>query len=211
MTKLIDLSHEIFNSMPIYPGDIEVELENDKTLLEAGYCNHNLKLGMHAGTHLDLPAHMINDSRQVADISLSNLSGPAKLINAKSQKIIRPKTEYLKRIQKNDIVIIYTGFEQKYGSSEYYTKHPLLSDKMADLLLDKEIKLLGLDLPSPDYSPFKIHKKLFNNNIFILENLCNLEKLIPLKNFKLLVFPLKIRAEAAPCRVAAEILTKKDK
>ena len=205
MTKFIDLSYEIYNSMPVYPGDIEVELENDKKIVKDGYCNHNLSMGMHTGTHLDLPAHMLEDVRNVADISLEDLSGQAKIIYAAGQTEINLKSEYKDIIEKNDIILIYTGFEKEYGSEEYYKNHPVISEELADFLIEKEIKLLGFDMPSPDHSPFKIHDKLFANDIFILENLCNLEKLLGLSSFKLLVFPLKIRAEAAPVRVAAEI------
>src|SRR6056297_2589915 len=191
--------------MPVYPGDLEVELENDKKLSQDGYANHNLKMGMHAGTHLDLPAHMLNEQRQISDIDLAYLNGRAKLLNAVGEKVITVKDKYKNLIEKDDIIIIYTGFAEKYGTKEYYTEHPVISEELAELLINKEIKILGFDLPSPDRSPFKIHQKLFQDNIFILENLCNLDQLPEFKSFKFFLFPLKVRAEAAPCRAAAEI------
>ncbi|MGM0499498.1 MAG: cyclase family protein [Bacillota bacterium] len=205
MTELIDLSYEIYSKMPVYPGDLEVELENDKKVNEDGYANHNLKIGMHTGTHLDLPAHMLDDQRYISDIPLAYLNGRALLFNAVGEKIITVKDKYKSLIEKDDIIIIYTGFAEKYGTNEYYTEHPVISDELAELFIKKEIKLLGFDLPSPDRSPYQIHQKLFQNNIFILENLCNLDQLPELKSFKFFLFPLKIRAEAAPCRAAAEI------
>lgn len=205
MSKLVDLSYEIYNGMPVYPGDLEVELINDKKLNRDDYCNHNLKMGVHTGTHLDLPAHMLEDVRNAADIDLEEICGRAKIIYAAGRKLLTVEPEYLKLIKKNDIILIYTGFEKEYGSRVYYEEHPVISEELADLFAAREIKLLGIDMPSPDFSPFKIHQKLFENDIFILENLCNLEKLLGLTSFKLFVFPLKVRAEAAPCRVAAEI------
>ena len=205
MADLIDLSYEIYSGMPVYPGDLEVELENDKKLSQDGYANHNLKMGMHAGTHLDLPAHMLNDQRQISDIDLTYLNGRAKLLNAVGEKVITVKDKYKNLIEKDDIIIIYTGFAEKYGTKEYYTEHPVISEELAELLINKEIKILGFDLPSPDRSPFKIHQKLFQDNIFILENLCNLDQLPEFKSFKFFLFPLKVRAEAAPCRAAAEV------
>ncbi|CCU78588.1 Putative cyclase [Halanaerobium saccharolyticum subsp. saccharolyticum DSM 6643] len=205
MADLIDLSYEIYSKMPVYPGDLEVELENDKKLSRDAYANHNLKMGMHAGTHLDLPAHMLNDQRHISDIDLAYLNGRAKLLNAVGEKVITVKDKYKKLIEKDDIIIIYTGFATKYGTKEYYTEHPVISEELADLLIKKEIKILGFDLPSPDRNPYQIHQKLFRNNIFILENLCNLDQLPEFKSFKFFLFPLKVRAEAAPCRAAAEI------
>jgi kynurenine formamidase len=205
VSKFIDLSYEIYNGMPVYPGDRKVELLNDKKLNRDGYCNHNLKMGMHSGTHLDLPAHMVEDVRNAADLSLEEICGRAKIIYAGGKKLLKVEPEYQKLIEKNDIILIYTGFEKEYGSREYYEEHPLISEELADFFVAKEIKLLGIDMPSPDQAPYKVHQKLFENDIFILENLCNLEKLLGLSSFKLFVFPLKVRAEAAPCRVAAEI------
>jgi len=205
VSELIDLSYEIYNGMPVYPGDLEVELINNKKVNRDGYSNHNLKMGMHTGTHLDLPAHMLEDVRNAADISLADICGQAKIIYAGGKKTIGVEAGYHKLIEKEDIILIYTGFEKEYGSSDYYEHHPLISEELADLFIAKKIKLLGFDMPSPDQPPFKIHQKLFENDIFILENLCNLEKLLGLNSFKLFVFPLKVRAEAAPCRVAAQI------
>jgi kynurenine formamidase len=203
MAKLIDLSWEIYQGMPVYPGDIAVELENDKRIESDGYENHNLKMGMHTGTHLDLPTHMIKSDNYVSEIELDNLSGKAKLIYAAGEEVLAYKEEYDSLIEKDDIVLIYTGFAEKYGSREYYEEHPVLSRELAQFLIAKGIKMLGFDMPSPDRFPYQIHKLLFENDIYILENLRNLDKLLGFKSFELLVFPLKIRAEAAPVRAAA--------
>jgi kynurenine formamidase len=203
MAKLIDLSWEIYQGMPVYPGDIEVELENDKKLESDDYENHNLKMGMHAGTHLDLPAHMIKSDYYVSEVKLDSLCGKAKLIYAAGEELIRYKKEYDSLIEKDDRVLIYTGFAEKYGSRDYYKEHPMIGQELAHFLIDRKIKMLGFDMPSPDSFPYQIHKLLFENDIFILENLTNLDKLLGYKSFELLVFPLKIRAEAAPVRAAA--------
>jgi kynurenine formamidase len=148
---------------------------------------------------------MIEDVRNAADISLASISGQAKLVYAVGKEVINLEAKYKSLIEKDDIVIIYTGLAEEYGSKKYYSEHPVISEEFADFLIERNIKVIGFDMPSPDYFPFKIHQKLFENDIFILENLCNLEKLLGLSSFRLLVFPIKVRAEAAPCRVAAEI------
>ncbi len=203
MAELIDLSREIYQGMPVYPGDIEVELQNDKKLETDGYENHNLRMGMHTGTHLDLPAHMIKSNYTISELELESLCGQAKIIYAGNEKFIEYKEEYDSLIDEDDIVLIYTGFAEKYGSREYYESHPVLSEELTNFLVEKKIKILGLDMPSPDRFPYQVHEKFFKNDIFILENMVNLDKLLGLKSFQVLVFPLKIRAEAAPVRAAA--------
>jgi len=65
---------------------------------------------------------------------------------------------------------------------------------------------LGIDSPSIDIgkdSKFLIHRLLLKNNILIVENLCNLDKIKKIY-FKLLVLPLKLKdATGSPVRAIA--------
>ncbi len=78
---------------------------------------------------------------------------------------------------------------------------PLLAKK----LIEKKVKIIGLDSWSPDNSPFEVHKMLFKQNILIVENLINLDKLVG-KRFKCYILPLKVKdADGAPARIIGEI------
>jgi kynurenine formamidase len=76
----------------------------------------------------------------------------------------------------------------------------------ANYLSNKEINAVAIDGPSIDAgidSDFSVHKVLLKNNIIIIENLCNLDK-INKKNFKLLAIPLKLqKASGSPIRALA--------
>jgi kynurenine formamidase len=63
--------------------------------------------------------------------------------------------------------------------------------------------MLGVDMPSPDYPPFPVHKLLLNKGIFVLENLTGLEQLLGIKHFEVFEVPLKIHAEASLTRAFA--------
>ena len=54
-----------------------------------------------------------------------------------------------------------------------------------------------MDMPDPDYPPYKYHKKFLKAGILILENLTNLQNLIGIDDFEVLALPLKIHAEAS--------------
>ena len=64
--------------------------------------------------------------------------------------------------------------------------------------------MVGMDTPSPDHAPYKVHKILLGNEILILENLTNLEQLLN-KNFEVIALTPKLEADAAPARVVAKI------
>jgi len=70
-------------------------------------------------------------------------------------------------------------------------------------LVDKQIDIVGIDSFTPDKIPCDIHKLFMKNDILIVENLVNLEKLAG-KRFRCCIMPLHIRdGDGAPCRVAA--------
>ncbi len=65
--------------------------------------------------------------------------------------------------------------------------------------------MVGFDSPSPDRTPFVIHKLLLGQEILILENLCNLEKLLGVTGFEVVALPAKFRSDSAPVRVVARV------
>lgn len=203
--KYIDLSHHIINNMPVYPGDSQVKLYQDKHLEEDGYTGYKLEIGMHAGTHIDTPMHLLKQETFINEISLDKFVGRGCLLDVRNEKIIKYKAEYADIIKENDIVILFTNYSKLYGSQEYYTNHPVISKELGSFLVEKKIKMIGIDMPSPDRYPFEIHKLFFENNILIIENLTNLNKLLEVDNFEIIAFPLKIEAEAALVRVVARI------
>lgn len=200
--KYIDLSHEIKNDMPIYPGDIEVRLDKEKNYTKDGYNADCFFSSMHSGTHIDAPLHILND-KYISEYSVERFIGNAVLLDVRGEKIINIKDEYYRDIKENDIVLLFTEWDSFYGKEEYYVNHPIISDELAELLIKKKIKMIGIDMPSPDREPFNIHKKLCENDIFILENLTNLNKLLYNENIQVFAQPLKIQAEASLVRVVA--------
>ena len=72
--------------------------------------------------------------------------------------------------------------------------------------MSKKINLVGIDSPSIDLGTdesFYVHRILSRNNILIVENLANLNK-IPSKEFIFTILPLKIKgATGSPVRAMA--------
>lgn len=206
MKTIIDLSHVIQDDMPVHPYDGVVKVYEDKILDKDKYNNSRLETGMHAGTHIDAPRHFLNSEMYISDFALEQFAGCGCLLDVRGENIIYFKEEYYELVQEDDIVLLFTGFSSLYGEACYYERfnnHPTVDIKLADFFVKKKVKMLGMDMPKPDNYPFEIHKLLLNNNIFIMENLTNLEKLLNISSFEVLAFPLKIRAEASIVRAVA--------
>lgn len=201
--KYIDLSHEIKNNMPVYPGDIDVNLTKEKDFNKDGYNMYSLYTEMHAGTHIDAPLHMKDNKKFISEYPIEKFIGNVALLDVRGEKIIELKDEYYKNIKENDIVILFTGWDNFYGKEEYYTKHPIVSMELVELLIKKKVKMVGMDMPSPDRNNYEIHNALFENDIFLLENLTNLNKLLYNEKIKLFAQPLKIESESSLVRAIA--------
>jgi len=205
MYKYIDLTHTITNDMPVYPGDSEVKLYQDKYLINDGYNNSILNIGMHAGTHIDLPSHLLDWNLTVDQLSVDTFVGKGCLLDVRNEPVITMKDEYESKVNVGDIVLLFTGFDQYFNDARYFSDHPIVDRELAEFFVYKQIKMLGMDLPSPDKEPFEIHKTLFQANIMIIENMRNLELLRAAKWFEVMAFPIKVKAEAAITRVVAKV------
>ena len=206
MEELIDLTHTIIDMLPVYPGDDATRLFHTKKLDRDGYCYHRLETGMHSGTHIDFPMHLVESSKYASDFPLHNFIGKGCILDVRNLPVIKMKTDYTDKISENSILLLFTGQNEKFGSEEYFSNTPVIDEEFAFMLIEKKIKILGIDSPSPDRFPFMVHKLLLNNGIPIIENLTNLELLLDKANFEVIAFPLKIRADASIIRAVAKIM-----
>lgn len=192
--------------MPIYPGDVSTHLQKIDDLAREGFNNFLLTTGMHAGTHIDGPMHLTQSKKFISEIPLERLIGTGCLLNVVGETSIEFKPEYESQIEQESIVLVRTGFDTKFGWEEYYNDYPTVSVQLAQFFIQKHIKMLGMDTPSPDRPPYEIHKLLLENNVLIAENLTNLDQLLTIKMFDVIALPLRIYADSSLARVVAKIL-----
>jgi kynurenine formamidase len=203
---LIDLSYPINDRIIVYPGDKQARLEKINDFSRDGFNNFRFTGGMHTGTHIDGPMHMTKSVCFIDDLSLDQFIGTGCLLNASGMGIISCTPEFKSAIVPESIVLIYTGFGKHFGSEEYYKNHPVVSMELARYLVQLKIKMVCLDMPSPDKSPYEVHTLLLNNSVLIAENLAGMEKLLTIKNFEIIALPMPLHADSSPARIVARIL-----
>lgn len=203
---IIDLTHTIMAGMPVYPGDEETRLEHSRQFGKDGYNNHQLSINMHAGTHIDGPMHLLDVEKYISEISAESFVGEGVLLDVSGAAAVDYRDEYEEVIKESKIVILHTGHGERYGRPEYFTDYPVLTADFVQLLIRKKVKMVGLDTPSPDHYPFDSHKCLFRNQIFIIENLNNVNRLLGVKAFEIIALPLRIQADSSMARVIARVL-----
>lgn len=200
--KYVDLSVAINEDTPIYPGDPKTSIKPAGVLDKDGYCDHYLSIGTHVGTHVDAPMHMIAGGKSLDQIPVDQFIGRGVHIDVADGDFDAVKDA---DIREGDIVLLRTGMGAKYHKPVYFDDYPAMSDEIANYLVQKKIKMIGVDTCSVDNKDgFPVHKILLGGDVLIIENLTNLEQLMG-KRFRLFALPIKLQIDGAPARVIAEI------
>lgn len=202
---IIDLTLELTDRMPAYPGDPSPRLEQLAQVDDDGYNLFELHSSVHVGTHLDAPLHMFDGADSVADVALDRLIGHGVIIDARGVAVIDAAVLKGARLGPGAIVLVRTDWSNHFWSPTYFTDHPIVADDFADAIVQCGASVLGLDTPSPDRAPFPIHRALLGAGIPIIENLVHLSALEGASGIRVLALPLRLRADAAPVRVIAEV------
>lgn len=200
--KVIDLSHIIEEEMPVFPGTEKPIINNVCTLEKDGFREKLLTMYSHTGTHLDVPAHMIEGSR-IDDLDVDHFVGPLLLITTKSYQVtLETLKAYEEEIKRVDFVLLKTNWDRYWGDSAYFSKFPALSKEAAEYLSNFDLKGFGVDAISVDHMEnldFTVHHILLNKGFILIENLRNLDALET--GDLLSVLPLKIKdGDGSPIR-----------
>lgn len=203
--KIIDLTHTFTSDMPVYPGDPKATLDQTAFIDKDTYNDHKLVTQMHVGTHMDAPLHMVAGGKRIDELDVERFMGKGVVIDVREKQKIDASV-VSQDIQSGSVVLLYTGFGEKYRTEEYFKNYPELTEDFANKMVELRVKMVGMDMLGPDLDvPWTTHKILLGNNILILENLTNLDQLLQEKDFEVIALPAKLQSDAAPVRVIAKI------
>ncbi|BBG24303.1 cyclase family protein [Sulfuracidifex tepidarius] len=176
--KIIDLSLQIEEGMPFYPGDPEPHVRKFIDYKDKGYMVHELNIGTHTGTHVDVPAHFIPGGKTLEKIGIEQFIGEGQAFNYNE---VDPSTE---------IVIIYTGTNKQWKKGWKMDNIKVIDEELAMKLVRSKVKLVGIDSPSIGSS--EVHRILLSNNTVIVENLSDTTSLLVGKKFTFYAVPILV-------------------
>jgi arylformamidase len=197
--------------MPIYPGDPSPSFEEYSTLQKDGVNLTKITMGSHTGTHLDAPRHFIPHGIGIDKIPPNKLIGEAYVADLSKKPIgsgITSKDlmrELEEKIERDDIVVIYTGCSEHWGDKSINRDYTYLTGDAAEYLVSKRVRAVGIDFLSVE--KFKaaepvVHKTLLSNGIFIIESLSSALKQFVGKRILMICMPIKLLdGDGAPSRV----------
>jgi arylformamidase len=207
--KAIDLTHPIFNGMPVYPGTPAPSINVATSIEVEGYRETLLSFSSHTGTHIDAPAHFLREGKKLDEFEIGHFMGKALKVDipANSDGItVKNLGKVKEELEGADFLLLNTGWSRFWDEDAYYQGYPVLTDDCARYLSECGLKGVGVDAISfddPNSVDFPIHKILLGRELILIENLTNLSKLSEgLFNFA--APPLKtIKADGSPTRALA--------
>ena len=214
MARWIEISHVVTEELARIPSFPQPRIRRIKSLPE--YVSNLTEITMvaHHGTHVDAPVHYIADGPGMDEVPLDRLYGEGVVwrIDAGERGVIEPEhfERAQPRVKAGDIVILDTGSAAHVNTQRYW-QHPSLSLAAAEWLVARGIKLLAVDMPTPDMSPpnrpknheFPTHHTLLSRGILIAEHMTGLAPLAG-QRVEAMFMALNLKgSDGGPARVVA--------
>ncbi|ATN36947.1 cyclase (plasmid) [Rhizobium sp. ACO-34A] len=154
--EFVELSHEWGHGVPSMPGTPDVVMYRSVKHAQHGVMATRLKMGMHTGTHMNAPIHLVQRGIDMANVPLDRFFGNGVILSIPKARweLIEP-VEFeaaSPAIQSGDFVVVVTGWHHRYSDSlKYFGESPGLSEAAADWLVAKGISVFAIDTPQVDH------------------------------------------------------------
>ncbi len=190
-------------------------------------CNHCMIVtGDHVGTHIDSWGHVKPDAPRAEGIPIEYCYGDGVVLDltqkGAGEEITVADIQAAEaklggyQIKPLDIVLLRTDASKRQFEKSYLTDHPGMTKEAVHYILDKGVKVMGIDAIGFDPPVAKMferkkfweaHRVMREREYYHLENMCNLDAIpAPYHSFTVSVLPIKWRgASAAPVRAVAII------
>ncbi|CAA9569265.1 MAG: Metal-dependent hydrolase [uncultured Thermomicrobiales bacterium] len=196
-TRVLDLTHVLTEEFPVFPGFPQASLEVVNTVADNGFYTLQLNMGEHVGTHMDAPAHFIDDGETADQLSVENLVAPLVVVDISARAendddamltvddLLAWEGQY-GAIPTGAIVAMYSGWETRLSDPATFLNQgaddvlhfPGFDPEAAAFLVEERtIKAVASDTISIDIgasTDFGVHLTILGAGLFGLESVANL-------------------------------------
>lgn len=217
--NIVELSHvlesgkENFNFQTKFKDVVELDPNAGHAAHreDVWYIESEVIMHSHAGTHVELPFHHLEQGADAAEYPIENLIGEAVVINCLGKKAgemisLEEIKRYEEKIKYGDMIFFYTGFDRYFHEKDWEPFPYIQKEAIEWLLTTYNPRIIGTDasgieVPGTDYQPN--HTGCFENNTAIVESLTNLEAIDGLRT-TVFVLPLAMkRVDSCAVRIVA--------
>lgn len=204
--RILDISLPVSPSLPVWPGDPAIELEQISSI-ESGaeYNLTKLNSSVHIGTHVDAPLHFLSDGRSVDQLPLDVLTGLCYVVQLPDgvDAITAEVLDGIPLAEGTTRILFGTRNSHGWasGETEFQPDFVAITEDGAEWLVARGVQLVGVDYLSvaPYEDPVPTHRVLLQAGVIVVEGL-NLSQ-VPRGFYDLYCLPLKlVGTEGAPAR-----------
>jgi kynurenine formamidase len=202
-SRVLDLTHVIDPSIPLWPGDPHVVLKVVATMKKDGYYLRSFTIGEHSATHMNAPNSFIaNSTDSITSYPAKQRVVPAVVIDIRSKAAKNPDYQLTKqdvlaweakhgKIAPGSFVILFTGWEDKWNDPKAFINQDakghlhfpgFAGATTAWLLSDRQIAGVGTDThgvdPGLDTS-YGTNTQIAKAHKIAIECMANLNQLPP--------------------------------
>lgn len=174
-------------------------------------------IGMNtSGTHMDAARHFIEEGYTIDETPLDLCVGDVTVVDVRHRGAGEQlQVSDLEQYELKERVLLCFGWGKHWANQKAFnTNFPTLILDVCRYMLNCGVRLIGMDIPSPDCQPregeehFPVHKLMLSNRIILVETLANTDQIDFNAQYTFAALPLKLEGlDASPCRV---ILIKKE-
>lgn len=208
----IDFTQPFSGEMPYAASMPAPTFETLRRVEEEGVNVQRYSAPTHVGTHVDAPRHFVEGGKTIDELPLDRFAGEGVVLDVSKESpeevTVGDVESAAGEVRDGDIVLLYTGWEEKYGTPEY-DPHPWLSPDLASWFVARGVKLVGVDNITPDipvphrpegWTEFPVHRTLLGAEVLVAEHLTNLGPHAG-ERLDVQAFPMKIAdGDGAPTR-----------
>lgn len=172
MSRLIDISQPVDASIGVWPGDTPFSSEFTWSLERGDACNvSRVTTSPHNGTHADAPLHFEAGAPGIGEVPLDAYLGSCVVVDGPRTGTILPAHVEHVDVARTPRVLVRTRDDDGNAFPETFVSY---SPEAARSLVERGVRLLGIDTPSVDAVDSKdlpSHHTLLPARTAILENL----------------------------------------
>ena len=162
-----------------------------------------IRMAAHVGTHIDAARHFYPEGPSIDQYPYTRFSGPGVVLDVRREGPLPITGDELRRatpeIRSGDIVLLYTGYAERFGQ-DAYRHHPYLAEDAAEFLVQRKVSMVGTDTITPDVPVahraegfgHPIHRLLLKHDVLIIEHLGPGLKEVLGRRLLLATLPLRI-------------------
>jgi kynurenine formamidase len=154
--EFYNLSHRFGFQNPNWPYFQDTKIERIHYMAKSGVLSQRITTTMHATTHIDAPAHVVQGTPFIDEVPLPHFFGTGLVVSIPKKKWEQITADDLEKacghaIRRGDVLIINTGWHHDYEDGDYFAYCPGLVPSAAHWMVEKGVKVVGHDTQANDH------------------------------------------------------------